>query len=205
MEDCPPEKYTLIFIRHGEKEYNNLKGPASLPLCDPELKNNSKTSIIKKSENLRRIYGDPSAIFTSPYVRTRQTSELLSMGKTEVIPLQSMSEYLGYLDHLEIKYDFLDKTTLSFGKIPGIYEKYKSFKKRVKNLTKGLSKRNPYIIIGSNKVNIKPGTYWFVTHGHVMYNIQCSYITFKHKVDLKKRIPYLGCFAVKDTALIYDF
>jgi len=85
-----------IFIRHGEKMYKNGSPCNNLPAHDPPLKNIAQKEIKKLTIDLVSRFGYPKKIITSPYWRTRQTSELIRA---------QLLETYDYMPGLEIEKD----------------------------------------------------------------------------------------------------
>jgi broad specificity phosphatase PhoE len=203
------QEYTFIFIRHGEKAYANSKGPEGQPSHDPPLTKDAELAISKKREELTSKYGKPKSIMSSPYLRARETSRILSGGDVEIMNISSLSEFLGHQgastsidekiirDDSKVFYPDVYPETAKYN-LPRTNETRMEIKKRVKTFTKALSRVMPWVLHKGVKVLLEPGTYWIVTHGFVMFNIQCSYITFKYDVELVKRFKYLEGFTVEN-------
>lgn len=68
---------TIIFVRHGKKEYNN--GGAPNYSHDPPLTQEGKEECSDVSLCMQS-YGFPETVIMSPYLRTRQTTEGLIKG-----------------------------------------------------------------------------------------------------------------------------
>ena len=69
---------TIILIRHGEKLYSNSKGPFGSKAHDPPLVESSLRNVTNKGSELINKYGVPTQCIISPYLRTRQTAEIVS-------------------------------------------------------------------------------------------------------------------------------
>lgn len=211
----PSTGYSFIFIRHAQKKYDNYKGPKGQPKCDPSITLEGGKICLNRGKELREKFGEPTEIFTSPYLRARQTSEILSNGKTPITIVTALSEFAGNRPYYSVKTTMdengkeikkLDPTpdvhpeTLKYGPIPNTIETINQLKKRTKAFIKALSRVNPKVNIGlsENQKIIEPGVYWFVSHGVVITKAQTSYITFKYDVDLQPRFSNLSGFIAKD-------
>ena len=89
---------TVVYIRHGHKEYSNSKGPVGKPKHDPGIKKETYDQIIQRGKRLVELYGAPTQCVVSPYLRTRQTGSLLT-STTDVKQLhvdRNISEFLGF-------------------------------------------------------------------------------------------------------------
>lgn len=71
---CPK----FLFIRHSKKLFNNGKPINNLPKHDPPLIAGQEEDMIKKLYCLKAKYGIPNHIYTSPYLRTRQTTQVIT-------------------------------------------------------------------------------------------------------------------------------
>jgi broad specificity phosphatase PhoE len=65
---------SMLFIRHGEKEYRN--GHSSEFPLDPGLTEEGKKAAYDKFYKLCDLLGPPNRIVCSPYLRTRETAEI---------------------------------------------------------------------------------------------------------------------------------
>ena len=90
-----------IYIRHAEKQYTNGKPIGNLPPHDPPILQSQYTRISSQAEILL-TRGIPNRIYTSPFLRCRQTAEGLQgtiykhMGiMVPVIVDREIGEYLG--------------------------------------------------------------------------------------------------------------
>ncbi len=156
---------TLVVIRHAPKEYDNKDG--RIPRYDSPILGVEW----ERSRTLFKEYIDshdikPTRIISSPYLRTRQTAEILSdIAKIDVEVNRYFSEFLGWNKDYG-KEHFTDDT---FIHKPFPPEKPHIFKKRVKQSFK-------YILRDMKEGDIV----WVITHG---YNIR-TYLTAKNmKID----------------------
>ncbi len=92
-----------VWIRHADKLYNNEKGPFGCKQHDPGIIENAETlcDIDYLVRFLVQKYGIPQHIFCSPFLRTRQTAELLIKNleknynvKNEYVVYNTIYEYL---------------------------------------------------------------------------------------------------------------
>jgi broad specificity phosphatase PhoE len=158
----------LIWIRHAEKLYNNEKGPPNSKQHDPGIILDEETMIHIDTlvEELIKKYGKPNRIITSPFLRTRQTSKLI----TEVLNVKykidvnidtdiKIAEYLGFCNK-DGKYNYADleeETIQYFPSKVSLNENLISLHIRVENHINELY---------NSKENI-----WILTHGIVMCKI----------------------------------
>lgn len=89
---------TIIFIRHGKKQFSNGKGPKNSyqhdsPISEDEI---SLKEINDKSQELISKYSKPNYCITSPYFRCRQTlTLLLNKIRSSIFIDPLLSEFLG--------------------------------------------------------------------------------------------------------------
>ena len=174
-----------IYIRHGEKAHSNGKSE-SFPF-DPELTEKGKELVVKRC-SLLLTYGLPTVIETSPFLRARETAQILrdnTKSKDSItIKLNDLiGEYLGnhILSEEEI-FSSIRPETLE-GQ-PYCNESYHSFKVRVKRFLKSF---------GKNNVNVKE-VRWYITHGIVIKEI-AKY----HKYNISSnKINYLSILICND-------
>lgn len=107
----------MKLIRHGKKAWKNGR-----PDHDPPLINGDD---IKKLRN--QLTEVPEYIVCSPFLRCRQTAEILSGGNIPIIIDSNLREYLGNWKFVSINFETLKN-------IQGpIIETYAQFENRVKN------------------------------------------------------------------------
>lgn len=163
----------IIYIRHAEKEYNN--GHSESYKFDPNITEEGmeKTRIL--ANKLLEEYGKPDVIICSPYLRTRETADLISkvVGVDYRID-KFLSEYLG--NH---KYEKLDVHEETKKYNPPHPETFRKFQTRV-------YKHNTYM----NKFSDKK--VWIVTHGlfitelSKIYGIKINYIDCLSGIVMKE-------------------
>lgn len=80
---------TYIFIRHDKKKYTNGRGPEGSPRFDPPIDYDEESPHNEAFKNIT-----PTRIFTSPFLRCRQTAERAYPDiPIEILPM--FSDYLG--------------------------------------------------------------------------------------------------------------
>lgn len=122
----------IYFIRHGIKEYANGKG---IPRFDPGIKN------INPDIKLR-LPINPSSITSSPFLRCRQTAQLLYPGSRINIS-KEFGEFLGHWPTIE-ESDLLPCTYKYYqGNLACFKESVEDFKKRIQNEVISLLERLP--------------------------------------------------------------
>jgi broad specificity phosphatase PhoE len=160
----------MIWIRHGNKMYCNGKAPEGFHQHDPPLKEDAKEDIYKKVNSLLYEFGFPDRIICSPFLRTRQTVEimleqlyLLNVKKASTINVEmdmNISEYLGFQKPYFNEAD-VDKETLELSKIKILLgESLKSLNFRVKEHISNI-----------NLFEDKSETIWVITHGIILNNV----------------------------------
>ena len=158
---------TIIWIRHAKKMYSNSKGPPGSYQHDPPLKPDQVLEIQSRAKELINLYGYPDKCYSSPYTRTRETTNILLSNIKEITPLYILPEIGEFLGNQ--RYNDVDKTpnvhpvTMSHNPID-CGENINNFKNRCNNhlLSLGLPDMAP-----TNEI------IWIVTHGLVIRTI-CS-------------------------------
>jgi broad specificity phosphatase PhoE len=165
------DKNIYIWIRHGEKKYDNGKGKAGNYQHDSPLKEDINESIYNKVELLYRLYGFPSRIICSPFLRTRQTKDIMltklkeiDRKCTENIKIQYdtyISEFLGFQKPVGEIADIEPDTACHFKSKVLLGEPLKNLNYRVKTHIRELNLLFP----SDYKVT------WIITHGIVLSNV----------------------------------
>jgi broad specificity phosphatase PhoE len=168
-------KLTIVWIRHAEKTYSNNRGGFGCAQHDPEIKAEEFYRIKDHSKRLISRYGHPQLVFTSPYKRTRQTTQLMISEieeslKPEVHVDSQIAEYLGYQDPRLVNgnksYDpDVDKITSTYD-LPKIKESTDSMMERIKSHISMLTL--------DQKLYDRPthcAVIWVVTHGIIISRI----------------------------------
>lgn len=167
------ENTVHVFIRHGKKKHNNRYGVVDG--LDPELTYTDIDVATELVQELQAKYGKPTAVFCSPYRRTRQTAtwllELLSEHEN-IIPNchTALSEFFGTSRSIETK--GIHITTLEYGVViesGEIREKLMALDRRTRKYLEQLPS--------------EPGVYWHISHGTVINSVA-------HNLT-KKRLPRL--------------
>lgn len=150
---------TLIFIRHGEKEYANGKNPLGKPAHDPDLLDNQWALIKKLTIDLVSKYGKPKKIIVSPFNRTRQTAEKIQKVMAEtyhencnIFIDKEIEEFLGFQKPKNKKADISALTSIFTQPLLGV-ENLKDVEKRIIKFYKKIEKEK---------------NTWVVTHGILM-------------------------------------
>lgn len=188
--------YNFIFIRHGEKAYSNGHGPQDMPTCDPPIVESSIEHIKLKAAELLACYGKPTKVIASPYLRTRQTAEIMSTEAqlTDSASIDTnISEFLGNRTDYTIRYiqtslsvlpqciltmdaDVFE-SSMCYGALPKKSETYVSLSIRCKKFLK---------MLFSRECTPEPGTYWIITHGLIINTIR--------NILLKRRFSDVGMY-----------
>jgi broad specificity phosphatase PhoE len=167
-----------IYIRHARKKYKNGKSNCGSQ-HDPPIELLFIEEIKKTSMNLIEKYGVPDKILLSPYLRIRQTANILVSEFPIKEPLYknifydfNISEYLGH------QKGFIDlspqtKEFFDIDKFPQPGESLKQLKDRVCEHLKDMN------IQDNNDNNISQyNSIWIVTHGLViktLYDVICTF------------------------------
>jgi broad specificity phosphatase PhoE len=175
MELPLPKRSIFIWIRHGDKEYHNNKGPTGAPQHDPPIIPTTFSKIVERGKHLMRMYGPPLKCICSPYLRCRQTASLLLNDmNAEILIDTNISEFLGFQKRGTCP-DLLESTWKASkgsigGPIPPCGEKRSELDERIhKHLT--IMNIDRYIGGTYNPCELKDGVYWIVTHGIVIEDI----------------------------------
>jgi broad specificity phosphatase PhoE len=90
-------KTTVVWIRHAIKEYNNGYGPAGSYAHDSPIKCDQIENAFKRGHDLILKYGVPNVVYVSPYLRTRQTMNLLTASVAPIAYIdRNVGEFLGH-------------------------------------------------------------------------------------------------------------
>jgi len=168
-----------IYIRHGHKAYRNgnpsiSKNQVDLSYAhDPPLTIEGKREAFLLAQELLKKYPIPKQIITSPYLRARETADIMASAINKDLPVdieilfeKEISEYLG--NHTN---SHLDVTPRTFQYNPPHPETFDQFKKRIKRYSNNWQKSEDVI--------------WLITHGIVINEIIRPFYC-------RKKIPYLG-------------
>lgn len=146
----------LIFIRHGEKLYYN--GRSETLKHDSPLTENGKEEATRFGKELIEKYGNPSYVFSSPYLRCRETAIAMMAASEngnssfELYIDRRVSEYLGH--HREEPLDVTEET-LRYD--PPHPEHFKELAARVEDAFHAYE-----------KLESSDGPIWVITHGIVL-------------------------------------
>ena len=167
---------SLIYIRHAQKAYRN--GCSQQYAQDPNITQAGFDACTLKAQELVKIYGMPTAIYCSPYLRCRQTAIALNMALQEPVPMYvdiTLSEYLGNQTKQDIR-----PCTAEYK--PPFPEAWREFILRTRN-------HNPP----------EGSCVWIVTHGLVLSMIGKEHYNMQGK---KKNWPLLGGYITNGKALL---
>jgi broad specificity phosphatase PhoE len=160
----------FIWIRHANKQYCNGEAPYGFHHHDSPIKEESEEDIIEKTISLVKIHGFPTKIIFSPFLRTRQTKdvmlqELKEIDKKKFTNIQTecdtdICEFLGFQKPSGIIADVQKETNSYFDTDITLGESLKHLNFRIKNhLTKLQLKDKKNEIV------------WIITHGLILNNI----------------------------------
>lgn len=178
----------FIFIRHAKKLFNNGKPINGLPAHDPPLIEGQEKDIEEKLKNLKTLYGIPDYVYTSPYLRTRQTSQVVCNFYNHV-PVSyeyNIREFLGWQKPKNSS-AILDNITKVYmgGDLLGV-EEPKDVEKRAKHFLNKFDKDDQKF-------------YYVITHGIVISKVCKSFGFNKYKfedfcgayIDTTKEKPFV--------------
>lgn len=158
---------TFIWIRHAEKKYKNGKGGAYDKQHDPGIVEDESV-IYETVSKLVAEYETPDKILCSPFLRTRQTSEVIKKAlrqkydkDVEIIVCNNVREYLGFCKSKD-GYADLDYQT----------EKHIGGPLKLKETMLNLTLRLESHI---NMLNKTEKNVWIITHGILMSKIYKLY------------------------------
>ncbi len=141
-----------IYIRHGPRQNLNL---------DPPLKEDSTDIIRQKALYLSQKFGLPQQIITSPYLRTRQTAQIMASMFDPPIPIAAdvqLSEKLSLRKRTGLpppgQYD---AGSVLYGSLPTTDETEQQVTQRVYSHLQQMSAVNENM--------------WFITHGYVSVDV----------------------------------
>jgi len=154
---------TFIWMRHAEKKYNNGKGGIWDKQHDPGIIE-SEEEIFRITDKLVDEYGVPEKILMSPFLRTRQTSEIIKKRllqkydkKIETVICNNVREYLGFCKnktgYAELEYE----TETYLGGPVKLKETLTNLNLRIESHINSLNKNNSYV--------------WVITHGLIISTI----------------------------------
>ena len=147
----------IIWFRHAEKSYNNGKAPRGEKQHDPGILNdiNPINSLV---DELITKYGYPDRIITSPFLRTRQTANVvkkrLQIRHNKIIPIEidcTVMEYLGFCKNKKDYADIDSETEKHLGGPIKLDETLDSLMYRIKQ-----------------HINQSLNNIWVITHGIIM-------------------------------------
>lgn len=146
-----------LFLRHGPKQYSN--GKSNEYCLDPALTLEGKELAALQFREYVGVYGMPTQIRTSPYLRARETAAVAQEimrdigAKVPIVVDRGLSEYLGNQSERYLPESFRPETWNSNPIKP---ENYGEFRGRVRRWYK----------------KVKPDvTVWYITHGTVIREV----------------------------------
>ena len=154
----------IVWIRHAEKLYDNEKGPDMCRQHDPGLIMNLRLhkNIDYLVNNLIKNYGFPTKIICSPFLRTRQTMNLIlekinTKNNINIEYSNNIAEYLGYCKSVGKRADLESETKNIMNTPVLIGDSMESLDTRIEQHL--------------NTVENQSGTIWVVTHGIIISKI----------------------------------
>ena len=172
----------LIFIRHAQKKYRNNKGPPNLPRHDPPIINSMEKVIIDKVRKYFDTYGKPDKIICSPFLRTRQTANVINSILDKKIPIiieKKTEEFLGFQKPKASNAD-LDSETLKYTQPKLGLENIYQLEKRAVNFFQEIKDDPENIIIVTHG--------FFITRLAKYLNLHISYIDELEGIIIKNDI-----------------
>mgnify|MGYP001276806183 CR=1 FL=1 len=143
---------TIIWIRHGFKQYKNGKNPEGTFQYDPGLRPGHEYAFDSIRLNLVHEYGPPTMVISSPYQRTMETARGLALS-SHIMREPLVCEFLG---HQKPGTEDLRPSTIMEG-LSSYRESFKELRKRCReHVTKIQETTLPGEVV------------WCITHGLVM-------------------------------------
>jgi len=150
----------IVWIRHAEKSYSNGKAPRGEKQHDPGIRNDINP-INTLVDELVSKYGYPSKIICSPFLRTRQTANVIKKrlqirhDKTPIFEINSLiREYLGFCKNKKDYADIDSETEKHLGGPIKIEEEIESLQNRID--------------LHIRRIKTEEENVWVITHGIVM-------------------------------------
>ena len=189
--------YTVIWLRHAEKAYGNSKGPKDQPLHDPPILESEADRIALVSIDLTKRFGPPSHIFTSPFLRARETAlkmhmalETAGYGRPDDLEVDiKVEEYLGHQKPVGGT-PSLDPETAKYTPIV-LGETSEALSKRIKEHIGVLSIPDTlFKPCPEGSGTLENLTVWVITHGIVITKVHQQLLAMAAKLpeDLKSPI-----------------
>lgn len=164
----------FVWIRHAEKLYNNGRPVGQGKSYDPGIIDNiaTRNKVYNLVEKLVKRLGVPEKIIVSPFLRTRQTAELIISYMNQkyrwtpaIEYSDDISEYLGFCKNKDSLIDLEEDTSKHISRSSLLNESITSLTNRVDKHIFHLHK---------NEKNV-----WVITHGIVMSKIFNFYNSFE--------------------------
>jgi broad specificity phosphatase PhoE len=154
------KKRTIIFFRHGHKQYDNNNRVQGRPAFDSPLIDGQCADIKDNGIECVLKHDVPDILFYSPYLRTRQTADALltSLIEHPVICVNlDISEYLGH-QRVKPEYSHYPESEM-YGILPPVGESTRAFRDRCNNFAQHLLHREQSNVI------------WVVSHSYVISTV----------------------------------
>ncbi len=142
----------MLYIRHGQKSYRN--GKSEKFSLDPDLTIEGKFLAKSKFQQLVKHHGIPIKIISSPYLRTRETSEIaqyvifeMTGQLIEIVCDNMIGEFLGKQYNKKLS-EYLRPETLAYNPIPSEY--INEYETRIYKHIKSAATNTWYITHGLN-------------------------------------------------------
>lgn len=140
----------IIFIRHADKKYTNS---AKCTFAhDSPIQEGQEDRCYNVAVSLMSVFGRPTHIYSSPFLRCRQTSHLLEPHIEPVIDVR-IGEFLGHHSHMDVRPETEFHNPI-FG------ENYHIFTRRVEAFCED-------IMMNHSRQDVV----WVITHGIVLNRI----------------------------------
>jgi broad specificity phosphatase PhoE len=181
--------YTIVWIRHAEKAYNNSKGPKHQPLHDPPILESENAKINTVALDLAKRFGAPDHIFTSPFLRTRETAIKMHQAVASAgykVPENldvdvTVEEYLGHQKPCG-EIPSLGSETLKFTQTR-LGETMEALYKRVNEHMSILTIPDTLFRVYHDKTDAVDNlTVWVITHGIIITTIHEQLLALAAKV-----------------------
>lgn len=172
----------IIYIRHANDESDSDEKH------DPELTSDAKEEIRAKVAKLVSRYGIPLSIEYSPFLRTRQTAEIMldelrtrHLSSSHEVEMIVNSDLSRYFTESEKKQPSVHDSTKDW-RIP-IYEQKEQFESRVT--------RHVAETIRNEKIYSTKRVHWVITHTLVIKRVAKI-----HRQEIDDHLPFLYSFTI---------
>ena len=160
----------FIWIRHADKQYCNGEAPYGFHQHDSPIRKESKEDIIEKTFTLVKNHGFPTKIIFSPFLRTRQTKDIMLQYLKEI----DSNKYSKVQTECDINICEFLGFQKPYGTIADVEKETNSYFDTNIVLGENLKHLNFRIKTHLDKIQLKDKKeeiVWVITHGLILNNI----------------------------------